>query len=262
MINGVSEFYDQLAEHYHLMFTDWLSESRQQALVLDRLIQREMGFQPKQILDCSCGIGTQSLGLATLGYKLHSTDFSSKALARAKEEAQALNLLISFQLADFRNLEKEVEGSFEVIISCDNALPHLMNDEEIALALNGMLAKLNEGGLILLSIRDYDKILEQRVSTASYIDVPEIFNDVNGRRIVFQIWDWLKDGRSYIMNHFIVREARHGWQTLHHKTPYRALLREELNKILLKIGVAKIHWYMPETTGYYQPIIVGRKITR
>jgi hypothetical protein len=65
--DATAEFYDGLAEDYHLVYADWDASIRRQAAALDRLIRERTGTQHCRILDCTCGIGTQSLGLAALG---------------------------------------------------------------------------------------------------------------------------------------------------------------------------------------------------
>src|ERR1700680_4551084 len=71
------DFYDQLATDYHLVHQDWEAVIERQADALDRLI-RSAYPQAKEILDCSCGIGTQAIGLARRGYRVHGTDVSER----------------------------------------------------------------------------------------------------------------------------------------------------------------------------------------
>ena len=58
MADSVREFYDELAENYHLIFADWHGSMRRQAAALDTLIASALGPDPHTILDCACGIGT------------------------------------------------------------------------------------------------------------------------------------------------------------------------------------------------------------
>jgi SAM-dependent methyltransferase len=60
-----------------------------------------------------------------------------------------------------------VDGAFEVVVNCDNALPHLADDAEVRAALAAMARKLRPGGLLIVSIRDYDQALAERAQTAS-----------------------------------------------------------------------------------------------
>ena len=61
-------FYDDMATQYEKLFLDWQSTTHEQAVILDEIF-KENGFGMEAcILDCDCGIGTQSIGLAALGY--------------------------------------------------------------------------------------------------------------------------------------------------------------------------------------------------
>ena len=68
MAEGVKHFYDRLASNYHLIFEDWDASIKRQAAALGAILERECGAPSAlRILDCACGIGTQTLGLAGLG---------------------------------------------------------------------------------------------------------------------------------------------------------------------------------------------------
>ncbi len=72
-------FYDELTPLYHVIYQDWDKSIQKQARNLDALIQKHFGTNNFSILDVSCGIGTQSLGLAKLGYQVTASDISSNA---------------------------------------------------------------------------------------------------------------------------------------------------------------------------------------
>ena len=148
------DFYERLAPDYHLIFADWQASVRRQGTALDALIRARLGPPPLSVLDCSCGIGTQAIGLALCGYTVHATDLSPAAVARAEREAAALGAAVTWGVADLRTLDRQVAGTFNVVLSCDNSLPHLLSDDDLSLAARGMWAKLRPGGLLLASIRD------------------------------------------------------------------------------------------------------------
>lgn len=87
-----------------------------------------------------------------------------------------------------------------------------------------------------------------------------VFDDDDGRRIVFQVWDWSNDGRFYTLNHFIMKQRAGEWKTTHLVTKYRALQRQELSEILRAAGFSEIHRHMPAESGFYQPLVTARKI--
>lgn len=95
-------FYDELTSLYHVIYQDWDKGIQKQARNLDALIQKHFGKNNFSILDVSCGIGTQSLGLAKLGYQVTASDISSNATDYAREEAEKRKLSIAFSVADMR----------------------------------------------------------------------------------------------------------------------------------------------------------------
>jgi glycine/sarcosine N-methyltransferase len=64
MAESVLDFYEELADSYHLIFEDWESSIERQARNLGNLLTLESPGNPLKILDCACGIGTQAIGLA------------------------------------------------------------------------------------------------------------------------------------------------------------------------------------------------------
>ncbi|CAG7600024.1 tRNA 5-carboxymethoxyuridine methyltransferase [Paenibacillus solanacearum] len=247
-----------MADKYHLIFVDWNHAIAWQGDVLDRFLQsilpgREQGHIT--MLDCSCGIGTQAIGLAQRGYQVTATDISPVSVERARQEAAARGLKVNFGVADFRSLEQTVSGVFDVVLSADNAIPHLLTDEDYHAAASNLYSKVRDGGLVLITIRDYDELTKAKPKATE----PRVFD--HGKRIVFQVWDWDDDGTTYETHHFIVQEIEGEWRTQHHATRYRALLREELSRILTAAGFSDVEWHMPEQSGYYQPLVVARKKT-
>ena len=257
MTDSVREFYDELAENYHLIFADWHGSMRRQAAALNTLITSALGPGPHTILDCACGIGTQAIGLALLGHQVHATDLSPKAVARAEREAAARGASLSFSVADLRTLETQVTGDFDVVLACDNALPHLLTDDDLRLGVDNMASKLRPSGLFLASIRDYDRLVQERPRGEG----PRVFEDICGRRIAFQIWDWSDNGMTYSVHQFIVQQDGGIWRTDHFSTEYRALLAADLVKALrhAEFALSQIHWHEPEDTDYFQPIVTAVK---
>ncbi len=69
--------YDELAAHYDQIFEDWEASIVRQATVLGGMLDHECGDpRPIRVLDCACGIGTQSLGLAMEGFDVTGCDIS------------------------------------------------------------------------------------------------------------------------------------------------------------------------------------------
>ena len=54
-------------------------------------------------------------------------------------------------------------------------------------------------------------------------------------------------------------EEQAALHTSKYECEYRATHRDELTNLLLKYGCSDVKWLFPEETGFYQPIVVGRK---
>ena len=161
MTHEILDFYESLADYYHLIFEDWDRSIHWQAKVLDLLISRELPGRPLKILDCACGIGTQALGFASLGHHVVASDLSATAVRRAEKEAQIRSLNIKFYVSDMTSLREIPDTHFDVVAALDNALPHL-TPGQLAQAIKAIASRLNSGGLFIASIRDYDLLVQQR----------------------------------------------------------------------------------------------------
>ena len=253
MADSVSGFYSDLAGEYHLIFEDWEASMARQAAVLGPLLKRHCGRAATvRVLDCACGIGTQTLGLAMRGFRVTGSDLSAAAIERARREASKRGVDCALHVADLRDLSAVPESGFDAVISMDNALPHLASEEELAQAAAAMRAKLRPGGILAASIRDYDQILTERPA----VQGPAFYSDEGRRRIVLQLWDW-KDERRYQFHLYITRETAEGWRTHHGVATYRAVRREELTRVLEGASFDEVRWLMPRESGYYQPLVTA-----
>lgn len=256
---SAASFYDDLAEEYHLVYADWRAAVRRQAAVLDRLLRAEAGTgdTPLKVLDCACGIGTQALGLAALGHRVSASDISSAVVARARREAESFGVAVSFAVADLRGLDGAPDGPFDAVLACDNALPHLLTDLELARSARAIRGRLRRGGVLLASIRDYDATLAQRPRAT----LPQVVDGPDGRRIVYQVWDWDDaEPPCYTLSLFVTRDGASGWETRCRRTRYRALRRADLDAILASAGFGGIRWRMPAESGYFQPVVTARAV--
>ena len=102
MIDDLKQFYADFAPLYHLIYPYWEKAIARQASMLDSVIRETWEDWASSGLDVSCGIGTQSLGLAKLGYQGTASDLSDDEVDRAKREADERGLEISFSVADMR----------------------------------------------------------------------------------------------------------------------------------------------------------------
>ncbi|MCX5409743.1 class I SAM-dependent methyltransferase [Streptomyces sp. NBC_00335] len=250
---SVAHFYDELADDYHLIYSDWDASIRRQGEALDALIVQDRAA----VLDCSCGIGTQAIGLALRGHRVTGTDISPRAAARAAREAARRSLSLRTAAADMRRLPF-TDGQFDTVVCADNSLPHLLTEQEVNAALAEMRRVLRPGGQLLLSTRPYDDLLRDRpaatppqVSRAAEADDGE-------RTVTFQLWHWHDDGEHYDLEHFQLLPAAGEWRVRVRRTTYWALGRDRLVGLATEAGFVDPQWQMPQETGFFQPLLVAR----
>jgi hypothetical protein len=78
---------------------------------------------------------------------------------------------------------------FDVVISCDKSIPHLLSDEEILTAFRQMRDCSRPGGGCLVTVRDYDR--EER---GTGLVKPHGVRVRDGKRyVIFQVWDFAGD---------------------------------------------------------------------
>lgn len=258
----IEEFYSKLVADYHFIFADWRKSVLAQSGALDRLIRqhtRNCGADGCPLLDCACGIGTQAIGLALRGYRVHASDLSAEAVARAQAEAQRLRAAedMTFAVADFRALEQTEAGPYCAVIACDNALAHMLTLADLERALRSMWSKVAPGGVLLVSIRDYDRLLVEKPRAT----LPAVTDDAQGRHVSFQVWDWDDRDPIYRLSHFILSDAGGAWQTACAMTALRAWQRAEISAAAAELPrLAETVWHLPGgSDSYYQPILVASK---
>ncbi|MFG2577219.1 class I SAM-dependent methyltransferase [Streptomyces sp. NPDC048481] len=277
---SVARFYDELTDDYHLVYADWDASVRRQGAALNDLI----GEDGATVLDCSCGIGTQALGLALRGHRVTATDLSPRAVARAADEAARRSVALRTAAADMRRLPFS-DDRFDAVVCADNSLPHLLTEQDVHAALTEMHRVLRPAGLLLVSTRPYDDLLRDRpVSTP-----PQVHAPVDGaeRTVTFQLWHWHDDGQHYDLEHFQLlpaddlpahRPARGGlspvapapsatrsdgeWRVRVRRTTYWAIGRERLTALAADAGFVDATWRVPEETGFFQPLLIARAGSR
>ena len=250
--NVTQTFYDSLASQYDKFYLDWNAAVREEAGFL-RGIFEDYGFdQSARILDCACGIGTQAIGLSALGYPVTASDISPGEIEEARRRAAEHNVSIRFQQADFRALSDAFSEQFDIIIAMDNALPHMLSSDALAQALRSITGQLRRGGLFVASIRDYDRMLQEKPGYSA----PYVHKTEHGQRVLFQTWDWIGDNYHFIQ--YIIDDAQ-TTQISKFECSYRATRREEITTVLRDCGCREVRWKMPEETAFYQPVVIARK---
>lgn len=254
--SGVDEgrAYDRLAADYHKIFPDWRETVDRQGRALDRLIRAEVADRPLEVLDCSSGIGTQAIGLALRGHRVVASDISAAALQRAAKEARVRGTRLTTVQADIRELGTAITDQFDVVLSCDNSISHFLATSDLRAAIAAMRDRVKPGGLLLVSLRDYQRDARGRPNTTA----PHVFGKPGRRRVVFQVWHW-ESRLVYRPDLAFMEENGRDWQLhVYHLPPLRTWTRGLVVSQLEWAGLLDVRWRLQRDSGYYQPIATGR----
>jgi SAM-dependent methyltransferase len=246
----MGEFYDRFADYYHLIFQDWDASIERQAGQLSDVIRDRWGPGARSVLDVSCGIGTQAIGLAKRGFVVTASDLSEGAVARARAEAQRRGVEIDFSVCDMRRAGEHHGGRFDVVISCDNSITHLLNDDDLLLALRQIYECTRPGGGCLLTVRDYDREERGRGIFKPY----PVREEGGNRYVLFQVWDFV--GQVYDLSLYLVTDERSSdtSTTRVGRTKYNAVGTDHLLDLMRRAGFTTAE----RLDGpFYQPVLLG-----
>lgn len=248
----MSDFYDQLVPIYHLIHQDWNASIIRQGEQLCALIETEWPGS-KRLLDVSCGIGTQAIALARHGYSVTASDLSERAIERARFEATLQGLDLAFSVCDMRRAFDHHGSGYDVVISADNSVPHLLNDEEIFLAFEQFHACLRPSAGVLITVRDYQNEERGRNILKPY----GVRVEGNKRYVLFQVWDFERE--HYNLAFFFVEEDISTGRVQTHvmRSKYYAISTERLCVLLRDAGFGGVRRI---DGAFFQPVIVGTRV--
>ncbi|CAF1095174.1 unnamed protein product [Rotaria magnacalcarata] len=253
----MSNFYDKLCPFYHLIFEDWDASIEKQGSQLSAIIESNW-FQHQTVLDVSCGIGTQAIGLSKYGYRVTASDLSANEVERAKQEAQQREQTnILFSVCDMRTAFGHHGGNFDIVISCDNSIPHLLTDDDILSALQQMYFCLKPGGGCLITIRDYDQ--EQRCGKNIVKPYGKAKIENGKRYVALQVWDFDEQHfQHYDFTLYMIEEDLNCKEVVTHAmhSRYYAIGSEKLIRLMQNAGFENV---IRLDESFYQPVFIGTR---
>lgn len=252
MNTDTTAFYDAVAEYYPLFYKDWSVQLEREGLSL-RAIFRSKGIE--RVLVASCRAGSQAIPLAELGFKVVAVDASAGMLKKAQEIATEHGVLddIEFERCDITELTDVVDGTFDAIVTKNNALPHLLTDDEIETTLLSFYELLRPGGVLVVGMRDFGPFMEARPRFLPGFDHKD---DSGEEFITFDIWEW-DNGPPVLatQNLYIVQGNGKTFDTIKRQVVYRPLSVDEVKVVMLEVGFEE----PTEQPDRWEQILVTRK---
>jgi SAM-dependent methyltransferase len=117
------------------------------------------------VLDVAAGTGYHSIKLLQNGFDVRSIDGSDEMLAKAFENGRKQGLILNTIEADWRWLNKNIQGKYDAIICLGNSFTHLFSEDDRRKCLAEYYSALKHDGILIIDHRNYDLILDEGFKT-------------------------------------------------------------------------------------------------
>jgi SAM-dependent methyltransferase/heme-degrading monooxygenase HmoA/ribosomal protein S18 acetylase RimI-like enzyme len=202
--------------------------------VVEKLLDKQ---NVKNILDMTCGTGSQVFYLTKKGYKITGSDFSPELIKLARKKAKKQNLNIEFIDGDMRLLKA---GFFDAVITMFNAIGHL-NNKDFAKALKNIGKNLSENGIYIFDIFNLNAMSDKVVEDLKMDQKFEIKNDK-----IQQIQYSTLDRKNAILtsyDNYKIEDKLGKIKEINNEFSLQIYCAKELEKILANNGFRVLSFY-------------------
>jgi glycine/sarcosine/dimethylglycine N-methyltransferase len=163
----------------------------------------------ENILDVATGTGFHSVRLTEAGFSVTSADGSAAMLAKAFDNGKKRGLILKTVQADWRWLNRDIQGKYDAIICLGNSFTHLHEEQDRRRALAEFYAALKHDGILILDQRNYDEMLDSGFKTkhkyyycGEQVTAEPVHIDEGLARFKYSF----PDGATYTLNMFPLRK--------------------------------------------------------
>lgn len=221
--------YTKISDYYHLIFP-----AGKETLEFMEKHFEQHGV--RLVLDAACGTGEYTWEFARWGLEAVGVDLDAQMIARAQQKAAEEMVDAWFQVADLKQLSTRVGEKFHAVVCIGNSLVHLLTEEDIKQALREFYTTLTGGGILIIQIVNYDRILNYHVTELPTIKRPE-------HNLTFtRTYDFRPDKLVDFHTRLTVRGSQ-GMEEYTGTVTLRPVLRKELEQWLLETGFQAIGFY-------------------
>ncbi len=226
---NMKSFYDGLASDYDTM-TDFENRFEREESVFRKIVER---YSIQTALDAGAGTGFHSLLLAGLGIHVTAIDISPAMLRQLQHNASRMKLPINTVAANFQNLSDVLDTTFDAVFCLGNSLVHLLTDEDLEKTLSGFYSLLKPGGVLIVQILNYDRIMKERKRVQNI--------KKKGNTTFIRFYDYCNE--KLFFNILKVTDTDDGVEHTLNTVELRPLHKEELTGYLKEAGFSSIEHY-------------------
>ena len=250
------ECFDEFSDKYELMIT-WPQRIKREQAFFEPIFEK---FHVSSILDAGCGTGMHAIEFSKWGKIVVGCDISSKMIERARVNAKNENVLVQFEVAAFHEMRTALQGTFDAVVCIGNNLPLVLDETELRLSLQNMYQLLSTGGICIIQLQNYERILTKNhrflpLKSAIRGDNEFLFFrmlDLHSDPLVFHIISFEKDPHE-------------SWTYTIQSTNLSPWRKPELESYLKEIGFQNLDFYGSYALEAYEAIkspdlvIIGQK---
>ena len=140
--------WDKLKEGEAMLTDKWFKENVENIITDKEILIKADWFKGKDVIDCGCGGGRWSYGLAKLGANITAVDINSSAIAATSEALQEMKVQKNFIQTPLENLSEHLPADKKYDLVWSWGVLHHCGS--FTTALNKVSARVKEGGFIYL----------------------------------------------------------------------------------------------------------------
>jgi glycine/sarcosine N-methyltransferase len=218
-------FYEELGDSYDRI-TRFEARLKTDEPLLDIWLGRH---RIQTVLDAACGTGVHAIIMALKGIRTTGADLSPAMLELARKHAAQLGAEVRWVQTPLQQLDRHFSEAFDALFCLGNSIPHLLEDSDLQAAFRGFAKLVAPGGLLLLQLINYHRVLEQQERIVAIQRSPGAesvrFYDFLGDRLRFNVL--IIEGEGERPQHWL------------HSTILRPYRSEELLQALAECGFSR-----------------------
>ena len=234
----MEESFEDIAKKFDNLFGDVEKLTKLEALSIQPILDE---YNAKKVLDCACGSGIQSIGLAEKGYDIYASDISNTLLKITQEKAKNKNLKIVTKNVDFKNLEYWKE-KFDATICCGNSLPLVSSLDEVKTVLQNMKMVTKHKGIVIIGLHNYNRLKNENQLF--------LLRKNTENELIFDVRDF--SGEKIIINYFFVNKKMLNTETEVFQKSYLYLHPDKIVELMQKVGYSNIRLLGTEGVNKFQ----------